>query len=452
MTPVISAMSDSTVYPASLFNSDYRDLTIQGTGFANFGEGLVPDTDEKGKPKTDTNGKPVYVIRQHPEINQILINDVPLQQCETATTRYCSKSYAVKGTDTTITVTGIPRTLGGPVKIAVKVEDAVSQPHDLLLSRYPRYAPRVTAAVVVFIVLAAAYFLGRKEIAVPQGTPTTKIPLWKTLFIDMDSATYSLSRLQLVVWTFVALFGWVYLSVARSFIQGMVTFSDIPSGLPGVLVISVGTSVAATGVQSVKGTKSSGQFSPTISDFFSVGGIIAPERAQFLLWTIVGALGFLVFTVALDPATIQNLPTLPDGFLQLAGISAFGYVGGKLVRKSGPVLKGVKGEVKEGDPATRVTWTITGTGLAKNATFAYKMVGGAAVAPDRPLVAADVSAKDTDQDGDPTLFKVLTVTTTNTPDEATPPPAGAATTNTAGQHNRLFVIVNPDGQRAEWPY
>lgn len=447
--PTISALSESVLYPTDLFSSKYGTLTIQGTGFASQSDGNHLARDANGI-KHDDHGKTSIETGPYPEINQLLINDVPLENCADKKTLNCIESRNVEGTDTTIVVSGIPREVGGPVKIAVEVENAVSKPHDLLLSRYPRYAPRVSAAVVVILVLGFAYLGGRRKVAVPQGTPTARIARWKTLFIDMDSATYSLSRLQLVIWTFVALFGWVYLSVARSFIQGMVTFSDIPPGLPGVLIVSVGTSVAATGVQSVKGTKSSGPFSPSFSDFFSVGGIVAPERAQFFLWTIVGAFGFLAFTLALDPATIQNLPTLPDGFLQLAGISAFGYVGGKLVRKAGPVLKGVKGTAEDSTTPATITWTLTGTGLAKNATFAYKKGDGTADSPETSLGNVDVAAKDTDQDGDPTLFKVLKVKTTDTPDVALPtssPPA-------AGQTHpvRLFVIINPDGQRAEWPY
>ncbi|MEX3926723.1 hypothetical protein AB4Y36_22200 [Paraburkholderia sp. BR10936] len=448
--PTISALSNSTLYPAGLFNHQYTNLTIQGTGFATISEGLVSDKDNKGSIKNGKDDKIVYTMRKYQETNQILINDIPLSKCESQKTRYCLDSYLVNGTDTTITVSGIPTMLSGQVKLAVKVEDAVSQPHELLLSRYPRYAPKAIAAVVVFIVLGGAYLANRKLIAVPQGTPTAKIRRWRTLFIDMDSATYSLSRVQLVIWTFVALFGWVYLSVARSFIQGMVTFSDIPSGLPGVLVVSVGTSVAATGVQSVKGTKSSGPLSPTFSDLYSVGGVIAPERAQFLLWTIVGAAGFIVFTLALDPATIQNLPTLPDGFLQLAGISAFGYVGGKIVRKSGPALKGVKGTVQDPDAPKTVTWTLTGTGLAKNATCAYKQGEETAEPPEKSFGSVEIEAKDADQDGDPTLYKVLTVKTTDTPDDAMPPPTPASGGQAHPVH--LFVIINPDGQRAEWSY
>lgn len=444
-TPTISALSDATLYPSGFNAADYTDLTIQGTGFAVASAG-------------DPQQKDAFGNTPYDEKNQILINDVPLDTCGASktSTPYCSKSFSVNGNDTrTLTVSGIPRTLAGKVNISVKVGNAVSTSKELLLSGSPRYAPRLIATAILVAILLLAWRAAAKKVDVPLTSPTARIRQWKTIFIDFDSNTYSLSRLQLVIWTFVALFGWIYLSVARSLIQSMVTFSDIPSGLPGVLFVSVGTSIAATGVASLKGGKSSGPFSPSFSDFYSVGGIIAPERAQFFLWTLVGAAGFIAFTLALDPATIQNLPTLPDGFLQLAGISAFGYVGGKVVRKTGPILKGVRA-VKDQNTPTTVTWTLTGSGLAQNASFAYKTGTGAAAPTEKAFSDATVQADDADQDGDATLFKKLTVTTTNTPDEAAPPDQPTGGTPVQGENTthpvRLFVVINPDGQQAEWPY
>ena len=40
-----------------------------------------------------------------------------------------------------------------------------------------------------------------------------------------------------------------------------------------------------------------------------------------------------------DPSTLKDLPKVPDGFLYLMGVSSAGYLGGKVVRKPGPVIK-----------------------------------------------------------------------------------------------------------------
>ncbi|MFL9966923.1 hypothetical protein PQR02_39515 [Paraburkholderia sediminicola] len=435
--PVITTLSKSALYPEG--KDTYAALQIYGTGFAR------------------SAGTPAAISEQPAEENVIRVDGVPLSNCDPDKSRYCAPRLSVSGTETTITVEGLPQALSGKVKLDVQVANVVSNPVTLLMSPFGRWTPRTFALGVLAVVLGISYFGNRKQVDVPS-TPTERIRGWRTIFVDFDSNTYSLSRLQLVIWTFVALFGWVYLSVARSLIQGMATFSDIPNGLPGVLLISVGTSVAAGGVAAVKGGKSAGPFSPSFRDFYSVGGIVAPERAQFFLWTIVGAVGFIVYTLALDPATIETLPKLPEGFLQLAGISAAGYVGGKIVRKTGPVLTDVKAEFST--VKNEATWTLTGTGLAKNATFSFKVGDGTQEPTEKPLVGATAEADSADQDGDATLFKKLTVKMVNAPKEAfapaaPPAPASAGAAGSAGQptfHRHLFVIINPDGQRAEWPY
>ncbi|MEM5453061.1 hypothetical protein [Paraburkholderia guartelaensis] len=417
------------------------------------------------------------------EVNVLRINGIPILPCPTVTTtqpgqtasasatKETNKKKQPKGTECvegldihpangSLIIENLPRkVVKGPSKLDVVVGDAISNQVDLLLSGSPRYVPRVIAAGLLAVLVVLLVAMNFKKVTIPADTvetPTCRIPRWKTIFIDFDSNTYSLSRVQLVAWTFVALFGWLYLSVARSMVQGMVTFSDIPDGLTGILIVSVGTSVAVGGVSAVKGGKSSGPFSPSFSDLYSVGGIIVPERFQFFLWTVVGTIGYLVYTVALDPASIQNLPTLPNGFMQLAGISAAGYVGGKLVRRAGPVLTSVKPVAVAKDGGTTMTWTLTGSGLAQKAGFALKVTTGFVTPPYREdeLRGIVVTADPANQDSDPTLFKQLTVTQDNAPAEALPNAVFPAppVTSTAPVQPRFFVILNPDGQRAEWPY
>ena len=62
---------------------------------------------------------------------------------------------------------------------------------------------------------------------------------------------------------------------------------------------------------------------------------------QFLVWTIIGAAGFFLAVANLDPRTIADLPDVPSSILTISGISAFGYLGGKLARDAGPVINEV---------------------------------------------------------------------------------------------------------------
>ena len=61
--------------------------------------------------------------------------------------------------------------------------------------------------------------------------------------------------------------------------------------------------------------------------------------SQFFLWTLLGVAGFVSATLAQDPAAVTELPKIPDSFLPLMGVSALGYLAGKVARKPGPVVK-----------------------------------------------------------------------------------------------------------------
>src|SRR5439155_7622880 len=115
-------------------------------------------------------------------------------------------------------------------------------------------------------------------------------------------------------------------------------FAPIPEGLPGILAVSGGTAALAAGINNVRGPKGAGEEQPSFADLITTGGVVVAERFQFLVWTVLGALAFLFLVVFSDPATIQDLPKVPDGFLYLMGVSSAGYLGGKLARKPGPVI------------------------------------------------------------------------------------------------------------------
>jgi hypothetical protein len=200
----------------------------------------------------------------------------------------------------------------------------------------PRYfALGLTAALVLLIYLLLS--ARQKEL-----TKSDRNAYFLTaLFLDDETKTYSLSKCQFYAWTLAAVLGYVFLAVARSVVQGIAVFPDIPGGLPAILLFSAGTSVVATGITSSKGSKGAGEVHPTLADFVTSGGVVAPERLQFVVWTVVGIFTFLTIVFRSDVLTLSDLPTIPSGFLQLMGISSAGYLAGKLVRKAGPVLKGL---------------------------------------------------------------------------------------------------------------
>ncbi len=147
-------------------------------------------------------------------------------------------------------------------------------------------------------------------------------------------------------------------------IQGSVAFPDIPAGLPGILLASAGTTVLAAGISNSKGNKGAGEIHPSLADFIAAGGVVAAERLQFVVWTIVGVVTFVRLVFLSDPSTIDGLPQIPTGFLQLMGISSAGYLGGKLARKAGPTITAVTATANG-----VLTLELKGVGLSQNATF-----------------------------------------------------------------------------------
>jgi hypothetical protein len=226
----------------------------------------------------------------------------------------------------------------GPVSFEIKVGNNISNPQKIIFSGMRAETLRI-AAIAVFCVLAALVFL-----LVLRGIRENRLAGEKTgplaaFFLDRQSNSFSLSKFQLLAWTAVAVFGYVYLFSCRVYIQWTFSFPPIPDNLPTLLGVSAGTTVAAVGITVNRGSKGSGPLHPSMADFISTGGVVAGERFQFFIWTLVGCLGFLGIILSSDPASLAQLPDVPGAFLTLMGISSAGYLAGKLVRQPGPVIE-----------------------------------------------------------------------------------------------------------------
>ena len=278
-----------------------------------------------------------------PDENILVFDDMPaLQPCPA---RGCAENQEgrvqakVGPLQREITYTGIPFAYHGIHDIRVAVGNSVvSAPQRVTFAQVKEGTPLIVAASVVTGLLIALYFaLRQRRRQIPGGS----ISLGEALFLDEERSAYSLSKFQFYAWTFASLLAYLYLTAARSLVQGSLELSAVPEGLPGVLLASVGTSVLATTISGVKGAQGAGEVGPSFADFFTHGGVVAPERLQFFLWTVVGVLSFLTITLLHPPGEIQDLPAIPETFLTLAGISAAGYLGGKLARKAGPRISAV---------------------------------------------------------------------------------------------------------------
>ncbi len=196
------------------------------------------------------------------------------------------------------------------------------------------------AAAVVFLGLAFLLLgLVRKGIGV-YNINGEKFGILSALFLDRETNSYSLSKFQVIAWTAVVVYSYVYLFLCRTLVQGnFIGFPGVAQNIPQLFFVSAGTTVAAAAITANYGSKGAGPAKPTPADFISTGGFVAGDRFQFFIWTIVGCLGYVYLVVRSDPFQLTELPSLPDNFLYLMGVSSAGYLGGKLVRKPGPIIK-----------------------------------------------------------------------------------------------------------------
>ena len=184
-------------------------------------------------------------------------------------------------------------------------------------------------------------------------TRTHTTSLLKLLLLDPETNTYSLSRAQFLWWLHVIALAYLFLFLGHAFVQDT---WDLPvlSGAAYTFLVSLGTLVAAQVTTAIKGSKGSGEENPSAADLFVNGGVLALDRVQQALWSLIAGGMFLGSTIA-TYSTSTGLPNIPQELIVLMGLSSAGYIGGKLARKPGPKIdQVVPGEVVDGTPTIKI--------------------------------------------------------------------------------------------------
>jgi hypothetical protein len=322
-----------------------------------------------------------------------------------------------------------PRRYEGPASFQVKVGNNISTAQKITFSGLRAETLRFVA-IGVFVVLAAIVFaLVIRGIRQNQLAGESYSPI-AAFFLDRQTNSYSLSKFQVIAWTTVSIFGFVYLFLCRAYVQWNFTFPPIPQGLPTLLGVSAGTTVAAAGITVNHGSKGAGPIHPSMADFISTGGMIAGERFQFFVWTVVGCLGFLAIILSSDPASLTQLPDVNGTFLTLMGISSAGYLAGKLVRSPGPIIQLLTiSEITPAAPPNHAIMKleVKGQNMSDQAVLKVddKELG--------PLQYSIVGTQKQDQPANNPYYSTVLVTLT-------------ADNYLAGSH--VLYLVNDDGQSA----
>lgn len=223
-----------------------------------------------------------------------------------------------------------------PMNVSIEVDGIESTKKTIILSSVDRKTPAVIAFAVLGILTLLVHFMYRR-VSPHQASKQANFNL-AYLFIDRKTNTYSLSQLQLILWLAASIVAYTYLAVSQALVQWDWKLCEIPENLPMLMGISVGTTVLSLGATGIWGSKGAGPLHPEWRDFIASGGVFAPERLQFFLWTVLGVFGFVSATLAQDPASVTDLPRIPDSFIPLMGLSSVGYLAGKVTRKPGPII------------------------------------------------------------------------------------------------------------------
>jgi hypothetical protein len=318
---------------------------------------------------------------------------------------------------------------GGPVRVRIELGDQSSGEAGVTLSTVARGRPtgitaRVAAGLAALVV--ALWW-------VTQRKPRTERPrFFQWLLLDAETNTLSLSKFQLLLWTSAALLAYVHLFVVQWLVKQHLALPEFPENLSQMLLASAGTAVASQVVTNVRGPKGAGDPLPRVSDLFTTGGVLAIDRLQLFLWTLVGAGGYLATVIFADPATLTEQTKIPASLLPLMGVSAAGYLGGKAARKPGPVIDMVV--VTQALANRTLVMSLRGRSLSRNATI---LIDGDEPSPDSLTLV--ITTHD-DVSSDPTLASDLGVTVIS-------PKAKWISSNP-----HLLTLTNPDGQKATSPY
>lgn len=248
------------------------------------------------------------------------------------------------------------------------------------------------------------------------------------LLYEAQNQTYSLSRAQFILWMIVLTFSYVFIFFARGLVENRWEFPPL-AGFAWTFIISLGTLIGAQATTAVRGAKGAGQVHPSLADLFVHGGVMALERVQQMLWTLISVFLF-VYILIKNYSVTTELPTIPEQLLYLMGISSAGYLTGKALRKPGPVINQVA------FTNSAPTLVIKGRNLYNNA---FIWVDGVQLPGNATPVIHDA-------DAEPEFASSIMIPLTAGQAQDAP----LLTESDWYGRPRSVVVVNADGQRAEW--
>ncbi len=177
----------------------------------------------------------------------------------------------------------------------------------------------------IAVILAIIYFIIKNI----YGKDHSFCELCKMMLSDKNTNTYSLSKLQALLWTVVVVWSYVFLALGKGVLTGEADIPDFNASLLGLLGISYGGLITAKGLGNTHPKNDLAATQQRLSDFFSENNEISLTRLQLFVFTFVG-IGIYIF-YSFNPNFFDTgLPDIPATLNGLFLVSQGGYIGGKL--------------------------------------------------------------------------------------------------------------------------
>jgi Na+/melibiose symporter-like transporter len=150
------------------------------------------------------------------------------------------------------------------------------------------------------------------------------------LIVTSEDGRYSISRLQMYLWTLAGLSGFGAVVMYHYEFK----IPDIPQSLYMLMGVNLAASVASTAINTAKNetiTKGRPDFWRDI--FFESEDSLDLPRTQMFVWTIVSLCVFFVLLYKSLLAGNPSMPDIPTGLIVLMGVSQGAYLGTKAAAK-----------------------------------------------------------------------------------------------------------------------
>jgi len=211
--------------------TDYRNAEERDYDFEIAGENLAPVS---GDNMIEVVGRGPLTVGSAAECDAYAVSKLYEKVCLSYAPGLEGRKLSVKGYH--------PDHYEGPVTFRVHTANSVSDAKRVVFSSISEMGLRALSIGVSLVFAAIVLGMVWKGIGVYRIAGENYTPL-QSFFLDKETNSYSLSKFQLLAWTTVAVFGYIYLLFCQSLIQWNFAFPNIPSGWPTLLGVSAATAV-----------------------------------------------------------------------------------------------------------------------------------------------------------------------------------------------------------------